>query len=87
MAIERAFGHLKGRFRRLKYLDMNRMDMVPLVILTGCCLHNLCVRSNDDNADVEDDVAEHPAEFFNGNNAEMAQGSAKRVYITEMLNA
>ncbi|XP_025162656.1 protein ALP1-like isoform X1 [Harpegnathos saltator] len=31
--IERAFMLLKGRFRRLKYLDMNRIDIIPFVII------------------------------------------------------
>lgn len=30
--IERAFAFLKSRFRRLKYLDMNRTDLIPVTI-------------------------------------------------------
>ena len=33
VAIERAFGMLKCRFRRLKYLDMSRIDLIPEVIM------------------------------------------------------
>lgn len=54
--IERAFGQLKGRFRRLKYLDMNRIDFVPSVVMACCVLHNLGLRqANDINIEVEDD--------------------------------
>jgi|GEM_PF-6385751 len=49
--IERAFALLKGRWRsadgRLKFLDMNRDDMIPFVsfcfILACCVLHNFCL--------------------------------------------
>ena len=41
--IERAFALLKGRFRRLKYLDMNRIDLVPRCIVACCVLHNICL--------------------------------------------
>lgn len=41
--IERAFALLKGRWRRLKYLDMNRDDVIPFTIITCCVLHNICL--------------------------------------------
>ncbi|XP_029176612.1 protein ANTAGONIST OF LIKE HETEROCHROMATIN PROTEIN 1-like [Nylanderia fulva] len=47
--IERAFALLKGRFRRLKYLDMNRMDMIPFVIIACTVLHNICLERFDEN--------------------------------------
>jgi hypothetical protein len=46
--IERAFSLLKGRFRRLKYIDMNRTDLIPETILAACVLHNICLLHNDD---------------------------------------
>ncbi|XP_025262626.1 protein ANTAGONIST OF LIKE HETEROCHROMATIN PROTEIN 1-like [Camponotus floridanus] len=46
--IERAFALLKGRFRRLKYLDMNRMDMIPFVIIACTVLHNICLEGLDE---------------------------------------
>jgi hypothetical protein len=39
---------LKGRFRRLKYIDMNRTDLIPETILAACVLHNICLLHNDD---------------------------------------
>lgn len=47
--IERSFALLFGRFRRLRYLDMNRIDWMPAVILACCVLHNICIIGNDDN--------------------------------------
>ncbi|XP_018402145.1 PREDICTED: putative nuclease HARBI1 [Cyphomyrmex costatus] len=45
--IERAFALLFGRFRRLKYLDMNRVDMIPATVIACCVMHNLCIDSGD----------------------------------------
>ncbi|XP_044759780.1 protein ALP1-like [Coccinella septempunctata] len=45
--IERSFALLKGRFRRLKYLDMNRIDLIPATILACCVLHNICISDED----------------------------------------
>jgi len=45
--IERSFALLKGRFRQLKYLDMNRTDLIPATILASCVLHNVCLHHND----------------------------------------
>jgi len=38
--IERCFGLLKGKFRKLKYLDMRNVREIPFVIVTCCVLHN-----------------------------------------------
>lgn len=46
--IERAFGMLKGRFRKLKYVYMYNTDMIPLIILACCILHNICINNNDE---------------------------------------
>lgn len=46
--IERAFALLLGRFRRLKYLDMNRTDLIPNMILAACVMHNICLNFDDD---------------------------------------
>lgn len=45
--IERAFALLKGRFRRLKHLDMKRTDLIPPVIIACCVLHNICIDKGD----------------------------------------
>ena len=43
MVIERACDALKGRFRRLKFLDMNRIDLIPQVAINACTIHNICI--------------------------------------------
>lgn len=60
VCIERAFGQLKGRFRRLKFFDVGKVSMLPLYVLAACVLHNICVKEGDfvENEDVspeEDD--------------------------------
>lgn len=49
--IERSFALLFGRFRRLRYLDMNRIDLIPPTILAACVLHNICLQFEDDCVD------------------------------------
>lgn len=41
--IERSFGLLFGRFRRLKFLDMTKAERIPDTIVACCVLHNLCL--------------------------------------------
>lgn len=45
--IERSFALLFGRFRRLKFLDMNRTDLIPAVVIACCTLHNICLDHSD----------------------------------------
>lgn len=41
--VERSFALLFSRFRRLRYLDMNRIESIPATILAACLLHNICL--------------------------------------------
>ena len=45
--IERAFALLFGRFRRLKFLDMNCEEFIPATVLAACVLHNICLHNKD----------------------------------------
>lgn len=45
--IERAFALLFGCWRRLKFIDMNRHDFIPYVVLAACTLHNICLNYED----------------------------------------
>jgi hypothetical protein len=48
MAVERAFGILKGRWRiLLKRIDMP-LRHIPNVITACICLHNLCIIHRDE---------------------------------------
>ncbi|XP_064643077.1 putative nuclease HARBI1 [Lineus longissimus] len=48
VVIERAFGQLKGRFRRLRDFDCSDFELLCHSILAACVMHNLCLKSNDD---------------------------------------
>lgn len=54
--VERSFALLKGRFRRMKHLDMKRTDLIPSFILACCVLHNICLDGLEDNQVEEDNV-------------------------------
>ncbi|KAI4468073.1 hypothetical protein MML48_2g00013131 [Holotrichia oblita] len=41
--IEPSFAVPFGRFRRLRYIDVNRFDFAPATILAVCVLHNACL--------------------------------------------
>lgn len=42
--VERSFALFFGRMRRMRYLDMNRIDHVPATILAACVIHNVCLK-------------------------------------------
>lgn len=65
MVIERAFSLLKGRFRRLKYLNLLRIRDIPTVIITACTLHNVCLDSGDQWEDFMGDIEEEVNGFEN----------------------
>ncbi|XP_064651986.1 putative nuclease HARBI1 [Lineus longissimus] len=48
VVIERAFGQLKGRFRRLRDFDCSDFELLCHSILAACVMHNLCLKNNDD---------------------------------------
>lgn len=61
----RAFSLLKGRFRRLKYLNMLRIRDIPTVIIAACTLHNVCLDSGDQWEDFMGDIEEEVNGFEN----------------------
>lgn len=58
MVIERAFGMLKARFRRLHLLEMDSLDDISKVIIVACTLHNVCLMRGDDFFEAFDDEEE-----------------------------
>lgn len=82
--IERAFALLFGRFRRLKYLDMHRTDLVPATVLAACVLHNLCLDVCD--VDIESFI-EDGLEFMKTNTDRPASPNSRAHFQEENLEA
>jgi len=63
--IERAFGRLKGKFRRLKGLDVTRTEFAPMFIESACILHNVILQheENEEEDDHIDNAEEVPEEW------------------------
>jgi hypothetical protein len=58
--IERSFARLKGKFRRLKYLDMDNLSLVSVVITAACVLHNAILFHEWDTVDNDlDDIPDN----------------------------
>uniref|UniRef100_A0A3B3SZE8 Uncharacterized protein n=1 Tax=Paramormyrops kingsleyae TaxID=1676925 RepID=A0A3B3SZE8_9TELE len=45
--VEQAFGYLKCKWRRLRDLQNTRIDIVVMVIMAACFLHNMCIDHSD----------------------------------------
>ena len=59
--IERAFAMLKGRFNRLKHINLAKMSDVCLFIIAACTTHNFCIaekESVDFNIELEEEINE-----------------------------
>lgn len=84
VSIERAFGILKSRWRRLRYLELHNTENLPIIISAACVVHNLCLLQNDihlDDITVENDPID-PVEF---NPVLERNGSQKRIHIANNL--
>ncbi len=94
MAIERAIGILKGRFRRLMHkLDLDSVESMVEVIMACCVLHNIALTS-DSEEDLESyyQVTVQQQALLNHNQLpgglqqKFAVGTAKRQEIMNHLN-
>ncbi|MGH0121443.1 UNVERIFIED_CONTAM: hypothetical protein FKN15_073988 [Acipenser sinensis] len=84
--IERCFAQLKGKFCRLKYLDMSRADMIPKVIAAACVLHNVIIdREGNNNVDQEEAEDENRNEHGNANTTATNMAVHKWDNIAECL--
>lgn len=91
--IERDFALLKGRFRRLKYVDMTKTERIPIVIMACCVLHNVCLANGDvlEDVGVVDEVVDNTASSSVGTVSALNSASrrrdavAKRDRITQAL--
>lgn len=85
--IEQAFGRLKGKFRRLKYLDVN-LENTNTIVAAACVLHNFIISRDDDDGVVIDHEIEEMANEENFNEVEddnMNVAVQKRNLIMEQI--
>jgi len=54
--IERTFGFLKGKFRRLRYLDINDFELGKKMIGAACVLHNFMINKEEFNIEEDKDI-------------------------------
>ncbi|XP_071080643.1 putative nuclease HARBI1 [Haliotis cracherodii] len=83
IVIEIAFGHLKNRFRRLKYID-SKIENIPHTIMSACVLHNFC-KYHDVQDIVESDDSYGVATPQPTGNTSSTAGSLKRDAIANSL--
>ena len=80
--IERAFGQLKGRFRRLLFVDVVDSEELNALIVACCVVHNICM-DYDDHSD--DPYHEIDPNSFEGVYANAVDGNDKREKIVQMI--
>lgn len=62
-SIERAFCLLKGKFRRLKFIENVLPKLISNVIMGSCILHNICIRDDDFNARILSEYVDDAMNF------------------------
>lgn len=69
VCIENAFGILKCRFRRLKLIETVRLELISLLIVSACILHNHCILQGEDVNDfLEENLDMNEENMLNNNN-------------------
>lgn len=88
--IENAFALLKGRFRKLKFLETVRPDLSVLNIMSSCILHNICVLNGDSYEEIfnladqrREDLENQPEEI----NAEQQVQNQARIKRNNIVNS
>lgn len=87
VVIENAYGILKGKFRRIKYLHMFKIESIPKVIMACAILHNIAIEGRDfENALCESDCNDVPYVVEMDGIENDSDGRLKRDYLCAMLN-
>lgn len=80
VVIEHTFGILKGRWRRLHFINTYSVSKAIEIATCACVLHNFCIRNNDEWAEefIEEDQENEAVEHLEDNNRERQLGEQKR---------
>lgn len=85
--LERCFRLLKGKFRKLKFLDMHKVEEIPSLIVACCALHNFIImHENIDDTDIEVEI-DQVGDIFEYDLAETenVSGQCKRQEMMHLL--
>ncbi|XP_018566981.1 putative nuclease HARBI1 [Anoplophora glabripennis] len=80
VVIEQAFGMLKGCWRRLKFLNMYRLQNMKYMIICACILHNIRLKYVKHNINIEDNPEVAENDEIQLDDLGDAEGRAKRNY-------
>ncbi|XP_063405555.1 putative nuclease HARBI1 [Mytilus trossulus] len=84
--IERVFAMLKGRFRRLRYIEVQQIKTVNEIMITCCVLHNISILDWDAALDMmDDDEEDNIQQNVNNLQGPDQQGILKRDQIAANL--
>nr|XP_027219749.1 putative nuclease HARBI1 [Penaeus vannamei] len=86
VVVEHSFGLLKGRFRKLRHLDVD-IDRAQYLITACCVLHNLTICNHEEIALLEQEIIkeEHVHEETEYDNDQNEEGEMKREMIVNIL--
>lgn len=87
VVIENAFGWLKGRFRRLKYIDAE-VEKAKQIVQACCVLHNISLRNPQEEQYLADELAEGNDNFegiYNATDLPEVEGREKRDFVASLL--
>jgi len=85
VTVEHAIGLLKGKFRRLKHLDMLKLSEIPTFIFAMCVLHNFMLKCNDADEEEIDLSDENLNNEFLEEPCTDITGDSKRLEIANLL--
>lgn len=88
VVIEQAFSLLKGRFRRLKFLDIQDMKEVNETVMMCCILHNMLVNEGNIEEFLEPVIMEESSQFGSDDvddTSAKAEGEDKREWLRNYL--
>lgn len=84
--IENAFAWLKGRFRRLKRIECQKVERVSTIILAACVLHNLALQyAEPEPVQLETDYARDASQTRESNERDNREAKTKRDKISRNL--
>ncbi|CAL1678273.1 unnamed protein product [Lasius platythorax] len=88
--IERAYGLLKGKWRRLKYLDVQSTEMANYIIAAACTLHNFLILHNEiemrENLNINENIENEDHGSDKSDNNDEFQDNNDRMKRQEIAN-